>query len=71
MSVFKDSGSWYKVTLTSVPPIKLTSGLRLLTSKTEFPGIPGIVMCPGAADVVTVKGPSAPGTGRTEGPRKV
>lgn len=59
------------MTLASVPSIKLTSGLRLLTSKTEFPGMPGIVMCPGAADVVTMRGPSAPGTGGTEGPGKV
>lgn len=59
------------MTLASVPPIKLTSGLRLLTSKTEFPGIPGIFMCPEGADVVTVRGPSAPGTGGTEGPGRV
>lgn len=69
MPVCKVSGNWYKVTLASVPPIKLTSALRLLTSKTEFPGIVGIVMCPDAADVVTVRGPGAPGG--TEGPGKV
>lgn len=39
MSICKEnSGSWYKLILASVSPNKLTSGLRLLTSKTELAG---------------------------------
>lgn len=54
--------------------IKLTSGFRLLTSKTEFPGTPatpGIAIRPVTAEVVIARGPSAPGTAGTERPEKI
>jgi len=50
---------------------KHTSELRLLTSRTEFPGppvAPGIVICPNAEDVVIAREPTAPGTDGTERP---
>lgn len=51
----------------------LASGLRLLTSRTEFPGIPvipGIAIRPVMVEVVIASGPSALGTAETDRPEK-
>lgn len=70
----KDSASWCTWIFASLLLIILTSGLRLLTSKTEFPGkpvTPGIVIRPGAADVGTAREPTVPVTAGTARPAKV
>lgn len=51
--------------------ISLTSGFRLLTSKTEFPGIPvtpGMAIRPAMVEVIA-RGPSALGTAGTDRPK--
>lgn len=50
---------------------QLTSGLRLVTSRTEFPGIPpapGMAILPVTAEEVSARGPRAPGTPGTDRP---
>lgn len=51
--------------------VGLTSGLRLLTSNTEFPGnpvTPERPIRPVIAEVEIARGPSAPGTAETDKP---